>query len=218
MAPHRQRQRSYSNSSDYEDGHTSTAFPYGRTFPDHELRRPLIEQVTNAWRDDEKKHPLERLSSDDSDDDDWDYYNSSSHDSDLDQCSWFYTVRSLLAQRRVRRSMFLIISLIVIIYYTWKWYLRPQWEEEALFMEGFNNRNGTWGMQIPKDTAFRDVVQVQDLEERHVPGGKGDEEGKRRLIFVGDVHGCREEREWSCFSRLLAGSRWWCWVGAVADI
>jgi hypothetical protein len=57
--------------------------------------------------------------------------------------------------------------------------------------EGFTtNVNGTFG--IAKGGDF-DGTWLQDLDPRLLPGGEADEEGKRRLVFVGDIHGCADE-------------------------
>jgi hypothetical protein len=37
------------------------------------------------------------------------------------------------------------------------------------------------------------AVKIQDLDEAFIPGGEDDPHGERRLIFVGDIHGCKNE-------------------------
>lgn len=37
------------------------------------------------------------------------------------------------------------------------------------------------------------AVKIQDLDEQFIPGGEHDPHGERRLIFVGDIHGCKHE-------------------------
>jgi hypothetical protein len=37
------------------------------------------------------------------------------------------------------------------------------------------------------------AIKIQDLDERFIPGGEHDPHGERRLIFVGDIHGCKNE-------------------------
>jgi hypothetical protein len=37
------------------------------------------------------------------------------------------------------------------------------------------------------------AVKIQDLDEMYIPGGEEDPHGERRLIFVGDIHGCKKE-------------------------
>jgi hypothetical protein len=37
------------------------------------------------------------------------------------------------------------------------------------------------------------AVKIQDLDEMYIPGGEEDPHGERRLIFIGDIHGCKKE-------------------------
>jgi len=39
---------------------------------------------------------------------------------------------------------------------------------------------------------FSDMIHMKTLDERHIPG-KHDKKDAARLIFVGDIHGCKEE-------------------------
>lgn len=62
-----------------------------------------------------------------------------------------------------------------------------EWE----YKEGFLMRgNGTFG--IAKGGDF-EGVRIQELDSRYLPGGVKDSAGKRRLVFVGDIHGCARE-------------------------
>ena len=42
---------------------------------------------------------------------------------------------------------------------------------------------------------FLDMTQVETLEDHLVPGADGIASGDRRLIIIGDVHGCNDERK-----------------------
>jgi hypothetical protein len=52
-------------------------------------------------------------------------------------------------------------------------------------------RNGTYG--IAHGGHDKDLVKIMNLDPGLLPGGIADPHGKRRLIFVGDVHGCKQE-------------------------
>ncbi|GAB7348729.1 hypothetical protein MBLNU459_g7466t1 [Dothideomycetes sp. NU459] len=157
--------------------------------------RPLIERVTNRWQHDEKsaygtKQGYTSNGFDDDDDDDDEH--ELTHCCDLDSPASCPNVTSgILRSRRFRRVMLVIITVVLLCYYGWKWYLRPGWEREAVLLDGFNHVNGTFGTQM-KDK-FDDLVQVQELAPEYRPGGELDPEGKRRLVFVGDIHGCNAE-------------------------
>ena len=142
--------------------------------------RPLIDQVSNKWR--EGKHP-----------------NASKEEieegfgiCDLeDESSCPNLTRSAILSRRFRRMLFLLLLLAAAAFCLWQWYLRPRLEEEWDYKEGFLLRgNGTFG--IAKGGDF-DGVRVHELDSRLLPGGKHDPDGKRRLVFVGDIHGCAHE-------------------------
>lgn len=68
--------------------------------------------------------------------------------------------------------------------------MEGEWE----FKQGFlKSQNDTY--EIAKSGHF-DGVRVQDFDRRLLPGGEEDPEGKRRLVFVGDIHGnARELKE-----------------------
>lgn len=160
------------------------AVPYFYATPNHD-RVPLIEKVTNAWRDDKPVF-------DDSDDE---YYTEKeeTYCCDLeDEDSHLSRATTALSCRKVRRKMFVVLAILLLSFYAWKWYLRPIWAEKNSFVEGLNDENGTFGIQASNQ--FKDIIPVQELNKHSIPGGEGDAEGKRRLIFVGDVHGCKKER------------------------
>lgn len=85
----------------------------------------------------------------------------------------------------------LVLLAIALAFWAWKWLLWPQLAEEWDIKEGFMvQENGTYG--IAKGGHF-DGVRLQTLDATLVPGGVDDPEGKRRLVFIGDIHGCARE-------------------------
>lgn len=42
---------------------------------------------------------------------------------------------------------------------------------------------------------YSHVRQIETLAASHIPGGQTDPQGNKRLIFVGDIHGCRSQCE-----------------------
>ncbi len=96
--------------------------------------------------------------------------------------------------RRLRRYLLVYPMLLGACWISWKWYLRPRWEEHTLLSESLEER-----MRIGKEwvgsnvrPSFNDMVHMKTLDRRLVPGSGSGPTGKR-LIVVGDVHGCKDE-------------------------
>ena len=79
------------------------------------------------------------------------------------------------------------LLLLGLAFWTWKWYLRSRWELQQGFMAYENGE-----FEIAKAHKF-DGTRLQELDPHLLPGGKHDPKGKRRLVFVGDIHGCAKE-------------------------
>ena len=48
------------------------------------------------------------------------------------------------------------------------------------------------------------MKQLEQLDDELVPGIDGKAPGHRRLIVIGDVHGCHEEREHGALRTIVA--------------
>src|ERR1700761_7293308 len=79
----------------------------------------------------------------------------------------------------------------VLSFWTWKWYLRPVWNDDWEMKEGFLTNAD--GVDSTKNKHAFDGVRLKDLEDSLIPGGESDPDGKRRLMFIGDIHGCSRE-------------------------
>ena len=96
----------------------------------------------------------------------------------------------VIAAQRFRRSFFMVFVLLGLMYWSWEWYLRPQWELGLENSDGFIKSEETFE---PAKGGHFDGVRIQDLDRSLIPGGDDDADGERRLVFVGDVHGCAHE-------------------------
>ncbi|EOD46869.1 putative metallophosphoesterase [Neofusicoccum parvum] len=140
--------------------------------------RPLIEGVTNEWR----KH----VHDPEADDDDF-YYS--------DKQNWYTPaiVTLIAAQRiprRVQRAALTVVALIIVIVFSWRWFLGPFWTEQSQLSTALvgPQKYGYFGSNARP--AFTDMVQVKTLDPSLLPTTAAD---RQRLVVVGDVHGCKPE-------------------------
>lgn len=97
-----------------------------------------------------------------------------------------------LSNTRMRRMIALAIILATGAYFCWSMFLHynsvDAWTARA---ESAVGDDGTYG--IEKHRVDKNLVRLKSLDENLLPGGKTDPKGERRLVFVGDVHGCKKE-------------------------
>lgn len=166
----------------------------------HHEARPLIDGVTNSSKHTHHHHRRRRRhsdgasvsSSDDFSDDDDFGHRELTHCCDWeDPDSLVNTLATFFKNRRVRRTMLAVTLLLSGLFFYYMTALRPVWMEESRMQDSFNEPLGTFGMQDWKK--FPDITQIVEMEADVLPGGVHDADGLRRLVFVGDVHGCDRE-------------------------
>ncbi|KAF2008581.1 Metallo-dependent phosphatase [Aaosphaeria arxii CBS 175.79] len=90
--------------------------------------------------------------------------------------------------RRVQRFSAICLVLLLVAWITWKIHYGPQYaERKQLIMEMDTVPEAAYGTSLRP--VFKDMIHMKTLDEKHLP--KGD----KRLVIVGDVHGCKEELE-----------------------
>ena len=135
-------------------------------------KAPLIRAAMNKWEEDQKY--------------------LSNPDGPQDPEDGRSTRGGMARSRHVRKAGAFLLLVLGIILFSWNKYLRPLMAEDWLMKEGFlhNNVNGTYG--IARAGHFNGM-RIKDLDSTLVPGGTADPDGVKRLIFIGDIHGCKTE-------------------------
>ena len=94
--------------------------------------------------------------------------------------------------RRIQRYLVIYLIFLCAAWLAWRSYLGPRWEaNRELIRQMDAAQKGGYGSNIRPE--FTDMIQVKEIDQKHVPGTSGAE--NKRLIVVGDVHGCKEELE-----------------------
>ena len=143
-------------------------------YQSYQKRRPLVDLIRNEW----KSSPYARSSSSSPP-------GSPSHSSP----NWI----QICSAPRVRRYMLLLLMLLSLTLGNWRYWAGPTSTEHRLLSLSLNERmktgEGWFGENMRPE--FLDMVQVKTLDQGLVPA----REDQKRLIVIGDVHGCSDERK-----------------------
>ncbi|EAW12764.1 putative serine/threonine-protein phosphatase [Aspergillus clavatus NRRL 1] len=145
--------------------------------------RPLIDYVHNEWQANTKYVSL-----------------SGSPDGGADSPRWMQMFLSMVTAPRFRRYTLIYLVLLASCLAGWTLVLSPrleenQWLEHSLDPQTQEEAGGWFGTNtMPR---FEGVTHMRTLDKIFLPAVKAvkGEASSRRLIFIGDVHGCRDELE-----------------------
>ncbi|KIX09259.1 uncharacterized protein Z518_00338 [Rhinocladiella mackenziei CBS 650.93] len=165
-----------------------TEYPTFRSnhHPGQRLRKPLVEYCTNDWRNSPTYQPSVDTGVPD--------------DEFLDRV----VVRAIAVIRapKFRRLLLLIVFLTIASVVLWIKFLGPFIEEEraawsSLNLNSESGAGGVFGTNVRPP--FPGMIHIQSLDPDLLPQSSKKPGGrtfhKKRLIFIGDIHGCREELE-----------------------
>jgi hypothetical protein len=150
--------------------------------------RPLIDSVRNGWQ----STPA---------------YRSLSSSSDNKDPGCVQIALSIISAPRFRRYVLVYLVLFLLGWIGWVMVLYPRLEERGTLLHALDpalkEEVGGWfgSNSLPR---FDDLTHIRTLNPSLVPVAptEGESRGSRsekRLIVVGDVHGCKEEcRSYSC--------------------
>lgn len=90
--------------------------------------------------------------------------------------------------RRIKRYILLGLGVAFLFLLTWWTYLGPQYAAYRTEIRLMDEAPAmSYGSNVRPE--FKGMIQVSDMDKQHLP------KTGQRLVFVGDVHGCREELE-----------------------
>lgn len=144
--------------------------------------RPLITYVRNGWQTSAK------------------YTSLSLSPDGTDSPRWVQMIMSMVTAPRFRRFAIIYLVLLVSCLSGWMFVLSPRLEEHEALLHSLDpatkdDVGGWFGTNaLPR---FDSITQLRDLNASLLPAVKAQTDGQpssRRLIFVGDVHGCKDER------------------------
>ena len=140
----------------------------------YQKRRPLVDFIRNEWR----TNPYTPSAS-----------SSSPGSPSYSSPTWI----QVCSAPRVRRYMLLLLMLLSLTLGNWRYWAGPTWTEHRLLSQSLKERmksgEGWFGENMRPE--FLDMVQVKTLDQGLIPAS----EGQKRLIVIGDVHGCNDERK-----------------------
>ena len=166
----------------------------GKTMPDSSKRYRLPQHSARAYQAPQPRRPLVDLIRNE-----WmntPYTSNSSSPSypGYSTPNWI----QVLTAPRFRRYILTLLTIIGLVWGNWHYWGADSWNEHQLLGESLKERMRTGGGWFGENMRpeFMDMVHITTLDQGLVPQ-KGD--GKR-LIVVGDVHGCHDECVYHCFS------------------
>lgn len=166
--------------------------PHDQPLPDsnpQELKPPLPQPPNPP--NDSFASQRRSYSDSDADDDERDTYIwEKPRWADSKPAAWLARVLKAPAKipRRVQRYLVIYITLVIATWFVWKTLVRPEWIIRKEINWSFNpNNKEVFGLNMMPE--FADLVKVKKLDSALLPAA----EQKKRMVVVGDVHGCREE-------------------------
>lgn len=156
--------------------------------------KPLIDYITNEWqtnpkyKEDHEFRPPGRAEA----------YPESGLDEFLDRMEDFYdALIDLIKSARFRRNVFYFVTAIAGSLWTWYYVLVPHMQETQAALATFDEidlSNGLYGHN--KRPSFPEMIQLRTLDPGLLPTdgtSRLRRPRSRRLVFVGDIHGCKDE-------------------------
>ena len=172
-----------SDDGDDNRGHNNIHHPASSSYPRFSSR-PLIDYIRNEWKTNKYGHVLSRSKSP-----------SADHPRGIEM------FLSIIAAPRFRRYILVYCVMLFICWSSWTGFISPRLKEHAELMESLDLHTmeaaGGWfgTNSLPR---FTDMVNMRSLDSSTLPGDQAlsaDDPNRKRLVVVGDVNGCKDERK-----------------------
>lgn len=174
------------------------SFPRGSS-----AQRPLISFVTNKWETSQSSRGRSSSS-------------TSSASYDWHRATWLGFIASIIMAPKFRRYLFVYAILLMFAFTGWESVVQPMMKEHEDILTSLNvdtlEKVGGWfGTNVRPE--FVDVVPMRTLDPAFLPSPEmmQGHKSSRRLIIVGDVHGCQDE----CKSYLYELTRCECNINSL---
>jgi len=161
------------------NGYLPRSIPLHSRIPD----KPLIDRVTNEWRSDPKYRDF------------YDKYEEDDYGQFAIPAHKFTSSRRLCPlglPRRPQRLLACYVLFLIFMFYIWHSWVKPTIDATDRYDLSIY-RSQVYGTKFGQNARpdFSDMIQLQHLESKNVPGATS--KSPKRLIFIGDVHGCKVE-------------------------
>lgn len=155
------------------------------TDPSSGRRRPLIDQCTNEWQNNPKFH---------------DHLHSDLPDTFADEVVLFARrIWALVKAPKFQRLFAVLCVATILSIFLWRNFLSDMIAENRAAWEMLNadseaKHGGLFG--VNRRVQFSGVTHMDTLNSKYLPSNEKSPAGKeKRLIFIGDIHGCMAELE-----------------------
>lgn len=163
------------DSIDFSDDTSDDGFfyaPRARKFRISSYARLLIGLVRNEWQNNAQ---------------------FTTHHSGLRR--WFQMGVSLITAPRFRRYAFFYLILLLSCAVGWVWFLSPLLVEHTSLLRSLDTQSedsaeGRFGTNAMPE--IENMIQIKELNANLLPQPNENSGTNRRLIFIGDVHGCKD--------------------------
>ncbi|KAJ5908150.1 Molybdenum cofactor biosynthesis MoeB [Penicillium taxi] len=179
--------RSWTNTKNHELDDTNNFYHASHAQPSpsrfSQFPGPLVDAARNGWQS-SSSYVYQSLTND-----------TSKHP------QWLQIALSIIAAPRFRRYVVVYLTLFLVGWASWAYVLYPRIQEHSSLLHSLDpatmtEKGGWFGTNsLPE---FDDLVRLRTLDSGLLPTARleGEDPGSRkekRLIVIGDVHGCKEE-------------------------